>query len=111
MSSRNGDGMPNRSEEFARVAEEVACISKAERQLCEEAGPMLSAIFRAMKAQAGLCITELRVTFDPARSPDGSIANCTIVRAHTTVPSADHDIRRAIGSMRAPSGGSSSDQK
>ncbi len=97
--------MSNRSEEFAR-------ISKAEQQLCDEAGPVFVAIIRAIDAHAGLRITEVRVTLDPADWSNGSIvANCTIVRAHAAAPSAGDDIRRAIDSTGAPTGRLSSNRK
>ncbi len=63
--------MSERSDEFSRIA-------KAERQLCEEAGPALVAIVRAIEAQAGFQITEVRVTFDPT-DRSMTAANCTIV--------------------------------
>src|SRR6266480_1524185 len=70
------------SEEFARYAE-------AERQLCDEAGPLLAMIIRAIEVHRGLCVAEVRVTVDQAnRSKDASAINCTIMRAHLA-PSSD----------------------
>jgi hypothetical protein len=67
---------------MSNVGDEFARYSKAERELCDEAGPLLAAIIRAVGARAGLCITEIRVTIDRENSLNGSItANCTIVRA------------------------------
>ncbi len=64
------------------VGDEFARYSKAERELCSEAGPLLAGIIRAVGARAGLRITEVRVTIDRANSLNGSItANCTIVHA------------------------------
>jgi hypothetical protein len=68
--------MSNSNEEFERYA-------KAERQFCDEAGPVLDEVIRSVEARAGLHVTELRITVDWANRDDGSImANCTIVRAH-----------------------------
>jgi hypothetical protein len=54
----------------------------AERQLCDEAAPLLGAIIRGVEARCGVRISELRVTVDWANSADGAIsANCTIVQA------------------------------
>jgi hypothetical protein len=70
--------MSNSNQEFERYA-------KAERQICDDAGPVLDEIIRSVEAHAGLRITELRITVDWANQRDGSImANCTIVRAHVT---------------------------
>ena len=67
--------MSNLGEEFTRYA-------RAERELGEQAAPLLAAIIRAVEARAGLCITEVRVTLNRASSLNGSItANCTIVNA------------------------------
>jgi len=53
----------------------------AERQLCDEAGPLLGTIIRSVEARCNVRISELRVTVDWANSVDGSIsANCTIVQ-------------------------------
>jgi hypothetical protein len=57
----------------------------AERQLCDEAAPLLGAIIRGVEARCGVRIAELRVTVDWANSVDGSInANCTIVQGQET---------------------------
>ena len=53
--------MSSSSEEFARYA-------KAEQKLCDEAGPVLVAILRAIEGQTGLRVTEFRVTVDWTRS-------------------------------------------
>jgi hypothetical protein len=75
--------MSNLEEMFARYA-------GAERQLCDEAAPLLGAIIRSVEARCGLRISELRVTVDWANSVDGAIAaNCTIVHAQET----DHSTR------------------
>jgi hypothetical protein len=73
------------SEEFARYA-------KAERQLCEQAGPLLVAIIRGIERRAGLRITEVRLTFDHANlSSDSIAANCTIVHAHDCLQSKPYE--------------------
>src|SRR2546423_6114379 len=75
------------SEEFARYA-------KAERQFCDEAGPVLDEIIRSIESRLGVCITEARITIDWSRRPDSAImANCTIVRAHGTQPEGDGSSR------------------
>ena len=57
----------------------------AERQLCDEAGPLLGTIIRSVEARCNVRISELRVTVDWANSVDGSIsANCTIVQGQET---------------------------
>jgi len=57
----------------------------AERQLCEEAAPLLGAIIKRVEARCNVRISELRVTVDWARSVDGAIsANCTIVQGQET---------------------------
>ena len=67
---------------MSNMEEAIARYSGAERQLCEEAGPLLGAIIRGVEARSGVRISELRVTIDWANSVDGEItANCTIVRA------------------------------
>jgi hypothetical protein len=64
------------------LGDEFARYSMAERELCDEAGPLLAAIIRGIEARARLCITEIRVTLGQASSLNGSTsANCTIVRA------------------------------
>ena len=67
---------------MSKLEEAVARYAGAERQLCDEAGPILGAVIRGVEARCGLRISELRVTIDWASSVDGEIsANCTIVDA------------------------------
>ncbi len=67
---------------MSNLEEAIARYSAAERQLCDEAGPLLGAIIRGVEARSGLRISELRVTIDWANKVDGEIsANCTIVHA------------------------------
>jgi hypothetical protein len=88
--------MSNVSDEFARYA-------KAERRLCDEAAPALAAIVRTLEADAGLCITEIRVTVDWGKRSHGSIsANCTIVHAHNASTSDGPDTVGAAASTQPP---------
>ena len=67
-----GHDMSISSEEFARFAE-------AERQLCDEAAPLLATIIRAIEVRTGLCVAEVRVTVDPAnRSTDAPSVSETL---------------------------------
>jgi hypothetical protein len=91
--------MSYRSEDFADIA-------KAEKQLCDEAGPLLAAIIRAVEARAGLAITEVRVTLDRSdNSSSPSTANCTIIRADSPSPSRGRDIQRSTPSTEASRSG------
>ena len=84
-------------EEFARFAE-------AERQLCDEAAPLLATIIRAIEVRTGLWVAEVRVTVDPTnRSKDASASiNCTIMRAHLA-PSSDGPYgRRSVQFVKPP---------
>jgi hypothetical protein len=66
--------MVNPGEDFARYA-------KAERLLCDKAGPLLSAFVREIEAKEGIVIAEIRVTLDRATTSGELLsANCTIVR-------------------------------
>jgi hypothetical protein len=90
--------MSHWSEDFARIAD-------AERQLCDEAGPLLAAIVRAVQATSGLAINEIRVTLDGAVNADGvSTANCTIIRADGPLPSPSRDFQRTTPASEATSG-------
>ena len=96
--------MSNVSDEFARYA-------KAERQLCDEAAPVLAAIVQTLEANAGLRITEIRVTVDWGKRTHGSIsANCTIVHAHNASTSHGPDIVGPTASTQPPGAGLSSGQ-
>jgi hypothetical protein len=91
--------MSHRSEDFAHIA-------NAEKQLCDEAGPLLAAIIRAVEAKAGLAITEVRVTLDRTDNSNGvPTANCTIIRADSRLPSPGRDIQRTTAATEASSGG------
>jgi hypothetical protein len=79
---------------MSELGDEFARYSKAERELCDEAGPLLAAIIGGIEARAGLCITEVRVTIERASSLKGSIvANCTITRAENAADSAQSTTR------------------
>lgn len=74
---------------MSNMEEAIARYSGAERQLCDEAGPLLGAIIRGLEARCGVRISELRVTIDWANKVDGEIsANCTIVQAEEVDPPA-----------------------
>lgn len=68
--------------DMSNLEQAIARYAGAERQLCDEAAPLLGEIIRGIEARCGLRISELRVTVDWANSVDGAIiANCTIVQA------------------------------
>jgi len=61
--------------------EQFSRISSAEKQLCEQAGPLLAEIIRGVQDRYGVRIAELRVTMDQPNPTDGwAGANCVIVR-------------------------------
>ncbi len=96
--------MSNVSDEFARYA-------RAERQFCDEAAPVVAEIIQMIEVQAGLCITEIRVTVDWAKRSEGAIsANCTIVHAHNASTSDGHGTLRAAYSTETPGDGLSPSQ-
>jgi hypothetical protein len=96
--------MSNSNEEFARYA-------NAERQFCDQAGPVLDEIIRSIEARAGLRIAELRITVDWANHDDDSImANCTIVRAHAIERSDDRGSPRFVRAAAPLNGASTSSQ-
>jgi len=79
---------------MSKSTEEFAHYAEAERQLCDEAGPILASIIRAVEARAGVLIAEVRVTFDRTSNTGELIAaNCTIVRAEMSSAS-ERNIRR-----------------
>lgn len=62
------------SEAFLRYA-------KAERELCDEAGAVLTRIIGEIQARHDISIAELRVTMDWSHSANGwPAANCVMVR-------------------------------
>jgi hypothetical protein len=66
--------MSNDGEQFGRIA-------SAEKQLCDQAGPLLAEIIRGVEDRYGVKIAELRVTIDQPNPANGwSGANCVIVR-------------------------------
>lgn len=74
---------------MSNMEEAIARYSGAERQLCDEAGPLLGAIIRSVEARCGVRISELRVTVDWANGADHEVsANCTIVHAQDADASA-----------------------
>jgi hypothetical protein len=55
--------------------------AKAERELCEMAGAVLTNIMNEIESRHGIRIAELRVTMDRAHSLNGwHAANCVMVR-------------------------------
>ena len=83
---------------MSNLEQAIARYAGAERQLCDEAAPLLGAIIRDVEARCGLRISELRVTVDWANSVDGEIiANCTIVQAQ------EHDHLAQSTTMNATS--------
>jgi uncharacterized protein (UPF0210 family) len=55
--------------------------AKAEKELCEKAGSVLTQIITEIEDRYGIKIAELRVSMDPCRSANGwSAANCVMVR-------------------------------
>jgi hypothetical protein len=57
--------------------------AKAERELCEMAGAVLTNIINEIESRHGIRIAELRVTMDRAHSLNGwPAANCVMVREH-----------------------------
>lgn len=90
---------------MSHPSEDFADIAKAEKQLCDEAGPLLAAIIRAVEARAGLAISEVRVTLDRTDNNNGPpTANCTIIRADSPSPSRGRDIPRTAPSTEASNG-------
>jgi hypothetical protein len=59
---------------------EFVLYARAERDLCEQAGPVLSEVVRTLAQRDNIQIKEIRVTFD-WDTPNGKViaANCTIV--------------------------------
>ena len=68
-------------------------------------------IIQMIEVQAGLCITEIRVTVDWAKRSEGAIsANCTIVHAHNASTSDGQGTLRAAYSTESPGDGLSPSQ-
>jgi hypothetical protein len=88
-----GFDMSSSGRDFERYA-------NAERQLCDEAAPLLVSIIRDIETRMGIRIAEVRVTLDGAHSTGAlPVANCTIVRAHDA--SAARDSARPIDGDRS----------
>jgi hypothetical protein len=57
--------------------------AKAEKELCDQAGRLLTRIISEIQDRHGVSIAELRVTMDWAHSANGwPAANCVMVREH-----------------------------
>jgi hypothetical protein len=65
--------MSTDGDEFSRIA-------SAEKQLCEQAGPLLAEIIRGVEDRYGVKIAEVRVTMDSVPGDGWSGANCVLVR-------------------------------
>lgn len=65
--------MSTDSDQFGRMA-------SAEKQLCDQAGPLLAEIIRGVEDRYGVKIAEVRVTLDANDGNSWSGANCVIVR-------------------------------
>jgi hypothetical protein len=67
---------------MSSLADEFARFAIAERELSEQAGPVLAKIIERLQIRLGVRIAEVRVTVD--RDSNGSLnANCTIADADT----------------------------
>ena len=76
--------------------DEVGRIASAEKQLCEQAGPLLAEIIRGVEERFGVRIAELRVTMDPSNPANGwSGANCVIVDPSGYIITNEHVVRNA----------------
>jgi hypothetical protein len=70
--------------------EQFGRIASAEKQLCEQAGPLLAEIIRGVQDRFGVKIAEVRVTMDQPNPADGwSGANCVIVRESEALPATE----------------------
>ena len=70
-------------EGICKDAEAFARYAKAEKELCERAGTVLTNIINEIESRQGITIAELRVTMDRSHSGNGwPAANCVIVREH-----------------------------
>ena len=65
--------MSTDGDQFSRIA-------SAEKQLCDQAGPLLAEIIRGVQDRYGVKIAEVRVTMDSMPGDGWSGANCVIVR-------------------------------
>jgi hypothetical protein len=67
--------------------------AKAERELCEMAGPVLTRIIDELESRHGIRIAELRVTMDRSHSLNGwPAANCVMVREDEV--EAEHSVKK-----------------
>ena len=90
-------------EAFARYA-------KAEKELCEMAGTVLTGIIKEIEIRHGIRIAELRVTMDGAEGHGWPAANCVMVREED-VQAADQTkiaARESPASRYAPGDGTRS---
>jgi len=72
---------------MSKSSTEFELLAKAERELCDRAGPALAVMLRSIEQQLGVCVTEVRVTIQAPDGPSqGSVATCTIVHAYVPTP-------------------------
>jgi hypothetical protein len=82
--------MRTAGEDFLRYA-------KAERELCEMAGAVLTNIIKEIEIRHGIRIAELRVTMDRAHSLNGwPAANCVMVREEEVDAARETESEREI---------------
>jgi hypothetical protein len=73
--------------QMSRDGDEFGRIASAEKQLCDQAGPLLAEIVQGVEERYGIKIAELRVTMEPSKPGNGwSGANCVIVREDESLP-------------------------
>ncbi len=72
---------------MSRDGDEFGRIASAEKQLCDQAGPLLAEIVQGVEERYGIRIAELRITMEPSKPGNGwSGANCVIVREDESLP-------------------------
>jgi hypothetical protein len=78
--------------------------AKAERELCEMAGAVLTKIIDEIESRHGIRIAELRVTMDRSHSLNGwPAANCVMVREdEVEAGRSDEELRRSPGRLYTP---------
>jgi hypothetical protein len=68
-------------EEMTKKTDEFARYSLAEKQLCDEAGPLLSQLISKVERDHDVTINELRVTIERDKpDPAWGDVTCTIAR-------------------------------
>jgi hypothetical protein len=86
---------------MSSLADEFARFAIAERELSEQAGPVLAKIIERLQIRLGVRIAEVRVTVD--RDSKGSLnANCTIADADAHRGGRGHGGRGGHATRRPP---------